>query len=117
METTERPWGEYTVLLDAPAHKVKQITVNPGKRLSLQSHFFRSEYWVIVSGYGRFTLGASPALLDVNEVNSGDTVDIFPGELHRIECTSTEPLVFIETQLGRCDEEDIVRYEDDWNRT
>ena len=37
-------------------------------------------------------------------------------EIHRIENHSNEDLIIIETQMGECIEDDIVRYEDDFNR-
>lgn len=36
--TVARPWGAYTVLLDAPRFKIKRIEVSPGQALSLQRH-------------------------------------------------------------------------------
>lgn len=56
MEHDKRPWGEYQVLEDALTHKVKRITVNPGRRLSLQYHHHRAEVWTIVSGIGTITI-------------------------------------------------------------
>lgn len=50
MEIGNRPWGIYYVLEDSPLYKVKKLIVNPGKRLSLQSHTKRSEHWTVVSG-------------------------------------------------------------------
>lgn len=47
---TERVWGEYRVLYEQPGTKVKELTVEPGKTLSLQRHDHRAEYWHVVSG-------------------------------------------------------------------
>ena len=47
--TENRPWGFYTIISDKEDHKVKRIVVNPGKRLSLQSHQKRAEHWFIIS--------------------------------------------------------------------
>ena len=59
-EHDERPWGHYTVLDDAAGdHKVKRITVHPGKRLSYQRHSQRSEHWFVVSGTAVVTLDGS----------------------------------------------------------
>ena len=44
LEVGNRPWGVYYVMEDSPLYKVKKIIVNPGKRLSLQSHELRSEH-------------------------------------------------------------------------
>ena len=43
MEIGERPWGRYEVILEDSGYKVKRITVEPGGKLSLQSHEHRSE--------------------------------------------------------------------------
>ena len=64
-EYSERPWGSYTVLDDtASNYKVKQITVTPGKRLSYQTHKFRSEHWFIVSGHATVVLDGATIELD-----------------------------------------------------
>ena len=52
----ERPWGTYEVLEDRKLYKLKEIVVNPGQRLSYQSHYKRTEVWTVVSGNGIVTL-------------------------------------------------------------
>ncbi|MFH1261967.1 MAG: phosphomannose isomerase type II C-terminal cupin domain [Pseudomonadota bacterium] len=107
------PWGEWNVLFEGPSYKVKRITVNPGHRLSYQRHLHRREHWMIVEGSGIMTLDGRSY-----EVASGQTVDIPIGTPHRIAGAGTEPLVFIEIWSGNsCDEEDIIRLEDDYGRT
>lgn len=108
-----RPWGYYEVLSDdKPDHKVKRITVWPGKRLSLQYHLKRREHWVVVSGRGLVTVGGR----QVNLV-SDESIDIPLRAHHRIENTGDDPLVFIEVQQGDYfGEDDIVRLEDDFGR-
>ena len=111
-ERDERPWGAYEVLVDALDHKVKQILVRPGKRLSYQVHARRSEHWFVVRGYGAVTLDG-----DRNEVKPGCAIDIPVGVSHRVENTGAEDLVFIEVQHGEYfGEDDIVRLEDDFGR-
>jgi mannose-6-phosphate isomerase len=108
----QRPWGTYQIILDDEKTKVKKITVDPEKRLSYQTHEKRSEYWVIVEGTGQVTIDgiASMAI-------AGDAFIIEQGIPHRIHNTGTEPLVFIETQLGiYFGEDDIVRLDDDFGR-
>ncbi len=113
LERDDRPWGSYEVLLDAPDHKVKEIVVLPGKRLSYQVHARRSEHWFIVSGTGAVTLNDARV-----EVKPGSAVDIALGASHRIENTGPENLVFVEVQHGEYfGEDDIVRLEDDFGRT
>ena len=112
LERDERPWGSYEVLLDAPDHKVKQLVVRPGKRLSYQKHARRSEHWFIVCGDGVVTLNDEPVV-----VGAGTTVDVPVGTSHRIENTGEIDLVFVEVQHGEYfGEDDIVRLEDDFGR-
>jgi mannose-6-phosphate isomerase len=111
-ERDERPWGSYEVLVDAPDHKVKQILVKPGKRLSLQKHARRSEHWFVVRGTGVVMLDGVPVA-----VVPGVAVDIALGASHRIENTGDADLVFVEVQHGEYfGEDDIVRLEDDFGR-
>ena len=112
-ETTEkRPWGEYTVLLDSTLCKIKTITVNPGQRLSLQLHYHRQEHWTMIQGEGVVTLGEKNV-----PFKTGESIIIPLETKHRIANTGTEPLVFVEIQRGTYfGEDDIVRFEDDYNR-
>jgi mannose-6-phosphate isomerase len=112
LEHDERPWGSYDVLVDADDHKVKQIVVKPGHRLSYQVHARRSEHWFIVRGNGVVTLNDAPV-----PVGPGTAVDIALGASHRIENTGDADLVFVEVQHGDYfGEDDIVRLEDDFGR-
>lgn len=112
MEHDTRPWGEYVVLDEGPAHKLKRITVRPGRRLSYQTHAKRSEHWFIVTGSGR-------AVVDGRQrsVVAGEAIDIPKTVPHRIENDGSDDLVFIEVQHGEYfGEDDIVRLEDDFGR-
>ena len=59
-----RPWGSYDSIDAGPRHQVKRITVDPGCKLSLQSHFHRAEHWVVVSGTARITIDDSVGIMD-----------------------------------------------------
>jgi mannose-6-phosphate isomerase-like protein (cupin superfamily) len=108
----ERPWGNYTVLHTDEKFQVKKLVVNPGKRISLQSHKFRAEHWFIVSGLGTAELDGSHI-----GVSPGDSIDVPIGSKHRISCGESGPLVFIEVQTGTSfSEDDIFRFEDDFGR-
>lgn len=108
-----RPWGFYEVLCDEHAgHKIKRITVWPGKRLSLQLHKKRREHWIVVSGQGRVTIGKDEIIL-----GPAESADVPVGTVHRVENISDAPLVFIEVQQGDyLGEDDIIRLEDDFGR-
>lgn len=107
-----RPWGSYVVVCEGKGYKVKRIVVKPGKKLSLQSHKFRSEHWTVVEGLAKVTLGDKYVTVKKNE-----SVYIPVGDKHRLECVSQEELVIIEVQVGPyLGEDDIIRYADDYYR-
>ena len=110
--TAHRPWGTYTVLEDTPGYKIKKIEVKPGKRLSLQKHYHRSEHWIVVSGTATVIKGEEELIVRPNE-----SVYIRMGEIHRLTNNGKIPVVLIEAQVGEyTGEDDIVRLEDDYNR-
>ena len=110
--TMHRPWGTYTVLQEGVGFKLKRIEVKPGARLSLQSHEYRSEHWVVVSGKALVTNGEEQIELQPNQ-----STYIPLGNKHRLENPGTEQLILIEVQCGSyLGEDDIVRYEDVYGR-
>ena len=110
--SSERPWGKFFILEDGERAKVKRLFVNPGQRLSLQSHNKRDEHWVIIRGTARITLDDM-----TTDYDYGQHVFIGRGVKHRVSCQSAEPVEIIEVQLGESfAEEDIVRYSDDYGR-
>ena len=107
-----RPWGWFESLTIAKGFQVKRIFVNPGAALSLQSHKFRSEHWVVVEGTAKVTVGEIVKLL-----TEGQSVYIPLGEVHRLENPSHNPMILIEVQTGSyLGEDDITRYEDRYAR-
>lgn len=110
--TAHRPWGTYTILDESNGYKVKRIVVKPGKRLSLQKHYHRSEHWIVVSGTAVVTRGTEEYSVKANE-----STYIPIGEVHRLENIGKINLVMIEAQVGEyVGEDDIVRLEDDFQR-
>lgn len=110
--TTYRPWGTYTLLEEGPFYKMKRITVLPGKKLSYQLHHHRSEHWIVVRGTARVTVEGTEAF-----VRSGESTFVKSGKRHRLENPGKITLEVIEVQLGEyLEEDDIVRFEDDFGR-
>ena len=108
-----RPWGSYTVLEDAKGYKIKRITVKPNRKLSLQLHHHRSEHWVVVSGTAHVELNG-----DIKLLRQGESTFVRSGIRHRLMNPGVIPLEIVEVQLGEyLEEDDIVRYEDDYKRT
>ena len=107
-----RPWGTWEVLDSGDGFCVKRILVTPGNILSLQSHNYRSEHWIIVSGEAMVTLGEDKIARKANE-----SVYIPVGTKHRIQNNGKIDMEFIEIQTGETlDEDDIIRYEDTYGR-
>lgn len=107
-----RPWGWFETLALADRFQVKRIVVNPGAALSLQSHFHRSEHWIVVSGTARVTVDETVTLVTENQ-----SIYVPLGAVHRMENPGKVPMVLIEVQTGvYLGEDDIVRYEDVYSR-
>jgi mannose-1-phosphate guanylyltransferase/mannose-1-phosphate guanylyltransferase/mannose-6-phosphate isomerase len=107
-----RPWGRFEILADEKGFKAKKIVIDPGARLSYQSHAQRSELWVMIQGEAEVVLDEKTSSL-----RPGGFVHIPAGTKHRIHNPGTAPLVFVEVQTGTYfGEDDIVRYQDDYNR-
>ena len=107
-----RPWGSFESLRRGPGFQVKQLTVTPGRRLSLQTHARRAEHWVVVAGVADATLEGATLRLGI-----GETLYIPCGAVHRLANPSEGPLVVIEVQTGNyLGEDDIVRLADDHAR-
>jgi cytidyltransferase-like protein len=111
---TERPWGYYRNLhQDGPGTKVKELTVNPGAKLSMQKHRYRSEYWMVTEGQATVLLASHDDQLtkpDVWILNKHDTLEIPVGTWHQLMNDSDDVVRITEIQYGEnCIEEDIER--------
>lgn len=110
--TVYRPWGSYTIIDEGTGFKSKRLTVLPGKRLSAQMHYHRSEHWVVVSGTAKVTVGD-----EVRILQKGESTFIPAGTMHRLENPGKVTAHLIESQIGDyLGEDDIVRFEDDYKR-
>jgi mannose-1-phosphate guanylyltransferase/mannose-6-phosphate isomerase len=110
--TVYRPWGSYTTMEESERSKIKNITVTPGKKLSLQIHNHRSEHWVVVRGMAWINVDGKEFYL-----RQGESTFIKAGIKHRLSNPGTIPLEIIEVQLGDyVGEDDIERFEDDFGR-
>lgn len=120
IEVGVRPWGVYYVMEDKPNFKVKKIIVNPGARLSLQSHQHRSEHWVVVSGTAAVTIREKghPEHIGHRILTEKESCYVPQGFVHRLANPHNELLIIIEVQCGDyTGEDDIERFEDDYDRT
>jgi mannose-6-phosphate isomerase-like protein (cupin superfamily) len=110
---TDRAWGYYRILHEVGSHvKLKELTVMPGQRLSMQRHSTRAEFWFVAEGEATvytvdphstdYDLLASPARHQHTWIHLG--------EWHQLCNETDQPLKLIEIQYGEnCVEEDIER--------
>ena len=106
------PWGSYECLSSRPGYQVKHLIVNAGASISLQLHHKRAEYWTVLKGVALVTCDNKEFQLQPNE-----STYIPLGSKHRLANASNEPVEVIEVQIGEyLGEDDIVRFEDLYNR-
>ena len=111
-ETVERKWGHYSILYNRPGCKVKELTLNPGKSISLQMHNFRTETWQLISGKCEVGLGKTANPLEKSIIDSGNIIIVPCKTWHILKNIGNSPAVLIEIQSGsQLDENDIIRFE------
>ena len=102
---TDKAWGHYRVLHEAPMVKVKELVVEPRMSLSLQRHQHRSEHWHVAEGTALAKVGANTHLLSQHA-----TVEIPCGQWHQLSNPTDTVLRVVEIQYGEsCDEQDVER--------
>ena len=110
MISEKRPWGHFErYTLNEPC-TVKLVYVDSDKRLSLQYHNNRSEFWKVVRGPVRVQIGDETKLLQ-----TGDSATIPRKAVHRLIGAGSDAVV-LEISTGEFDESDITRLEDDYKR-
>jgi D-beta-D-heptose 7-phosphate kinase/D-beta-D-heptose 1-phosphate adenosyltransferase len=109
---TERTWGYYRVLHEPNQRvKLKELTVDPGKYLSMQRHSDRSEFWFVSEGEATlYTINKSTDAELVGKFTEHNHMWIPKTTWHQLANESELPLRVIEIQFGdKCIEEDIER--------
>lgn len=107
-----KPWGWYESLIKLPNYQVKILHVNSNGKLSLQSHNQRSEHWIVIEGIAQVKKN--------NETFSllrGQSIFLDKKDKHTLWNEESVPLKLVEVQIGDyLEEDDIVRYEDVYDR-
>ncbi len=107
---TKKPWGNFEQFTHNQLSTVKILEFEAGKRLSLQSHQQREEWWIALDEGVIAEVDGSKKIL-----RKGQQVFIPKGSKHRLGSAAGVVRV-LEIAFGKFDEEDITRYEDDWGR-
>jgi cytidyltransferase-like protein len=108
---TERQWGYYRVLHEVSGMKVKELTVDPGKSLSMQRHQLRAEYWMVSEGQCVVnSMMNNGYKLPPTNLEKHQEYKIPVAEWHQLTNPYDVPCKIVEIQYGQsCVEEDIER--------
>jgi cytidyltransferase-like protein len=113
--TERRVWGEFSDLFQDSAVKVKELIIEPGKGISYQRHFKRSEIWFVSKGECEIKYGADtdyPEHYSYHILKTDQSFTVRRGSWHQIVNKTTEPCHIIEIQYGEeTNEDDIERLE------
>jgi mannose-1-phosphate guanylyltransferase/mannose-6-phosphate isomerase len=106
----KRPWGKFSQYANNQEVTVTLMTVKPNQRLSYQSHTARAELWIAIDEGARVQVDD-----EIIEPKPYDEIWIPVGAKHRLSSTGPEVRV-LEVAFGNWQQEDIKRYDDDYNR-
>ena len=108
----DKPWGSYKTFEKGEGYLLKRMTVLPDEILSLQSHDHRSEYWFVAEGSATVECDG-----ETKTIGQYESCFIPLGSKHRLSNLSKDVLKVVEVQIGEIlSEEDIIRYEDRYER-
>ena len=110
-QKTERDWGYWRVLDNRPekGYKVKELVIYPGKALSDQKHFKRSEQWMVLEGVVDMQTEWNGNVSSLKLIPHGMPYEIGKEVWHLASNSGTENAHILEIQWGECVEEDIER--------
>ena len=111
IKQVERPWGSFKQYANNCDCTVSLMTVEPGQRLSLQSHTGRAELWIVIDDGAVVQVGGQERVY-----KAGDEIWIPANEKHRLSCAGAKPVRVLEVAFGNWQQEDIMRYADDYQR-
>lgn len=111
---TYREWGYWKVLdtinYTGGTTKIKKLTINPGKNLSIQRHKYRSEFWYVLDGELLMEIWDNDSTSSKYVLHLHESMVILPGQWHSAKNNTNEPINVLEIQYGEmCVENDIER--------
>tara|TARA_B100001248_G_scaffold251317_1_gene226295 strand:+ start:291 stop:1067 length:777 start_codon:yes stop_codon:yes gene_type:complete len=107
-----RVWGEFFNLFEDDQVKVKELVIEPGKGMSLQKHFKRSEIWLVSHGKCLVNYSKdSPEETEEITLDKHKSLHVELGDWHQITNPFNETCKIIEIQYGKATiEDDIQRH-------
>ena len=107
--TEQRPWGSFVCFIHNSKSTVKILHVKAGEAFSLQYHHHREEFWYILEGKAKVTVGDTTI-----EAGPGDQFTVPVETPHRVE--GITDVSVLEVSEGDFDRDDIVRLDDKYGR-
>jgi mannose-6-phosphate isomerase len=104
-----KPWGDFVQFTKNEISTVKILTIQANQKLSLQNHIHREELWVALDD-GVIAEGNG----EKRTLSKGEKIFIPKLAKHRL--SSKSKVRVLEISFGHFDEEDIIRYQDDYGR-
>jgi cytidyltransferase-like protein len=111
-ESEERVWGKFYNLFTDNRLKLKELILAPGKGMSFQRHFKRSEIWFISKGACEVNFSESnPDNASLIKLNTEEVFHVKKGNWHQIINPYAYQCHIIEIQYGEAtNENDIERH-------
>lgn len=106
----QRPWGSFKQFAHNEEVTVSLMTVQPGQRLSLQSHTGRAELWIALDDHAIIQVGE-----EIFHAKQGDEFWIPANTQHRL-AGGQQAAQVLEVAFGNWQQADIARYDDDFQR-
>ena len=108
----DKPWGHELIWAHTDRYVGKLLTIETGKRLSLQHHEVKDEWIHVLSGRLRLFLQDDGGEVVARELGAGEGAHVAVRRIHRYEAIETCTLIEVSTpELN-----DVVRLEDDFGR-
>lgn len=108
----DKPWGNELIWVLTDRYCGKIITIETGKRLSLQRHRKKDEAVLVLSGRMRLHLEDESGTIQPIDLGPRDSLRVPAGRIHRFEALERCELVEISTP----ELDDVERLEDDFGR-
>lgn len=104
--TMYHAWGTSSVIGKGTGYRMKKVRLMPGKKLSMQMHYHRSEHWIVLRGTAEVIRGDEHMM-----VHESESVFIPQTTKHQLANPGRIPLEIIEVQNGSyIGEDDIERF-------
>jgi len=107
-----KPWGEELIWAWTSRYVAKIITIETGKRLSLQYHEHKDEWIHVLDGRLRLTLQSDEGAVETRDLGPDESAHVQTGRIHRYEAIQRCRIVEVSTP----ELDDVVRVEDDYGR-